>query len=203
MNDKDILIEQLHIISHHDQQLVNNYIYYHNSFVIGNYILIMILMTIIAVNSVMLMSHNNENQLIRKVDNRKLLYSTICQLIAYCLIVASFHIFIGSEKEKTELDLVSQIISRNVNEDYFNYKLDKSELTIDNTQFELLDYYDNKVSDNKIIDYRNVAKFNWFIPVVSEDEDHYFVRKDDPLDMVQHDIVRIDKKDFPSSTVLE
>lgn len=203
MNNNDILIEQLHTILQHDHQLMHDYIYYHNINTISNYLLL-ISIIIFLITSIIMIRNNHKNTVLEQVKNKnKILLIMSYNIIMISMIFASYHLIFDHKIQQSENTLHEQLINRNINEDYFHYKLDKNNITIEDTQFELLDQHDNKVSDFKIIDYRDVAKFNWFINVLSEDKDHYIIKNNDPLDMVNNNIIKVDKKEFYDNKVLE
>ena len=203
MNNNDILIEQLHTILQHDHQLMHDYIYYHNINTISNYLLLMSII-IFLITSIIMIRNNHKNTVLEQVKNKnKILLVMSYNIIMISMIFTSYHLIFDHKIQQSENALHEQLINRNINEDYFHYKLDKNNITLEDTQFELLDQYDNKVSDFKIIDYRDVAKFNWFINVLSEDKDHYIIKNNDPLDMVNNNIIKVDKKEFYDNKVLE
>lgn len=203
MNNNDILIEQLHTILQHDHQLMHDYIYYHNINTISNYLLL-ISIIIFLITSIIMIRNNHKNTVLEQAKNKnKILLIMSYNIIMISMIFTSYHLIFDHKIQQSENDLHEQLINRNINEDYFHYKLDKNNITLEDTQFELLDQYDNKVSDFKIIDYRDVAKFNWFINVLSEDKDHYIIKNSDPLDMVNNNIIKVDKKEFYDNKVLE
>lgn len=203
MNNNDILIEQLHTILQHDHQLMHDYIYYHNINTISNYLLLISIIMFL-ITSIIMIRNNHKNTILEQVKNKnKILLIMSYNFIMISMIFTSYHLIFDHKIQQSENDLHEQLINRNINEDYFHYKLDKNNITLEDTQFELLDQYDNKVSDFKIIDYRDVAKFNWFINVLSEDKDHYIIKNSDPLDMVNNNIIKVDKKEFYDNKVLE
>lgn len=203
MNNNDILIEQLHTILQHDHQLMHDYIYYHNINAISNYLLLMSII-IFLITSIIMIRNNHKNTILEQVKNKnKILLIMSYNFIMISMIFTSYHLIFDHKIQQSENALHEQLINRNINEDYFHYKLDKNNITLEDTQFELLDQHDNKVSDFKIIDYRDVAKFNWFINVLTEDKDHYIIKNSDPLDMVNNNIIKVDKKEFYDNKVLE
>ena len=203
MNNNDILIEQLHTILQHDYQLMHDYIYYHNINTISNYLLL-ISIIIFLITSIIMIRNNHKNTILEHVKNKnKILLIMSYNFIMISMIFTSYHLIFDHKIQQSENALYEQLINRNINEDYFHYKLDKNNITLEDTQFELLDQHDNKVSDFKIIDYRDVAKFNWFINVLTEDKDHYIIKNSDPLDMVNNNIIKVDKKEFYDNKVLE
>lgn len=203
MNNNDILIEQLHTILQHDYQLMHDYIYYHNINTISNYLLL-ISIIIFLITSIIMIRNNHKNTILEQVKNKnKILLIMSYNFIMISMIFTSYHLIFDHKIQQSENALYEQLINRNINEDYFHYKLDKNNITLEDTQFELLDQHDNKVSDFKIIDYRDVAKFNWFINVLTEDKDHYIIKNSDPLDMVNNNIIKVDKKEFYDNKVLE
>lgn len=203
MNNNDILIEQLHTILQHDHQLMHDYIYYHNINTISNYLLL-ISIIIFLITSIIMIRNNHKNTILEQVKNKnKILLIMSYNFIMISMIFTSYHLIFDHKIQQSENALYEQLINRNINEDYFHYKLDKNNITLEDTQFELLDQHDNKVSDFKIIDYRDVAKFNWFINVLTEDKDHYIIKNSDPLDMVNNNIIKVDKKEFYDNKVLE
>lgn len=203
MNNNDILIEQLHTIPTHDNQLMHDYIYYHNINTISNYLLL-ISIIIFLITSIIMIKNNHKNTILEQERNKnKILLIMSYNIIMISMIFTSYHLIFDHKIQQSENALQEQLINRNVNEDYFNYKLDKNNITLEDTQFELLDQHDNKVSDFDIIDYRDVAKFNWFINVLSEDNEHYIIKNNDPLDMVNNNIIQVDKKEFYDNKVLE
>lgn len=203
MNNNDILIEQLHTIPTHDQKLMYDYIYYHNINTISNYLLL-ISIIIFLITSIIMIKNNHKNTILEQERNKnKILLIMSYNIIMISMIFTSYHLIFDHKIQQSENALHEQLINRNVNEDYFHYKLDKNNITLEDTQFELLDQHDNKVSDFDIIDYRDVAKFNWFINVLSEDNEHYIIKNNDPLDMVNNNIIQVDKKEFYDNKVLE
>lgn len=203
MNNNDILIEQLHTIPTHDNQLMHDYIYYHNINTISNYLLL-ISIIIFLITSIIMIKNNHKNTILEQERNKnKILLIMSYNIIMISMIFTSYHLIFDHKIQQSENALHEQLINRNVNEDYFHYKLDKNNITLEDTQFELLDQHDNKVSDFDIIDYRDVAKFNWFINVLSEDNEHYIIKNNDPLDMVNNNIIQVDKKEFYDNKVLE
>lgn len=203
MNNNDILIEQLHTIPTHDQKLMHDYIYYHNINTISNYLL-SISIIIFLITSIIMIKNNHKNTILEQERNKnKILLIMSYNIIMISMIFTSYHLIFDHKIQQSENALHEQLINRNVNEDYFHYKLDKNNITLEDTQFELLDQHDNKVSDFDIIDYRDVAKFNWFINVLSEDNEHYIIKNNDPLDMVNNNIIQVDKKEFYDNKVLE
>lgn len=203
MNNNDILIEQLYTIPTHDQKLMHDYIYYHNINTISNYLLL-ISIIIFLITSIIMIKNNHKNTILEQERNKnKILLIMSYNIIMISMIFTSYHLIFDHKIQQSENALHEQLINRNVNEDYFNYKLDKNNITLEDTQFELLDQHDNKVSDFDIIDYRDVAKFNWFINVLSEDNEHYIIKNNDPLDMVNNNIIQVDKKEFYDNKVLE
>lgn len=203
MNNNDILIEQLHTILQHDHQLMHDYIYYHNINTISNYLLLISIIMFL-ITSIIMIRNNHKNTILEQVKNKnKILLIMSYNFIMISMIFTSYHLIFDHKIQQSENALYEQLINRNINEDYFHYKLDKNNITLEDTQFELLDQHDNKVSDFKIIDYRDVAKFNWFINVLTEDKDHYIIKNSDPLDMVNNNIIKVDKKEFYDNKVLE
>lgn len=203
MNNNDILIEQLHTILQHDHQLMHDYIYYHNINTISNYLLLISIIMFL-ITSIIMIRNNHKNTILEQVKNKnKILLIMSYNFIMISMIFTSYHLIFDHKIQQSENALHEQLINRNINEDYFHYKLDKNNITLEDTQFELLDQHDNKVSDFKIIDYRDVAKFNWFINVLTEDKDHYIIKNSDPLDMVNNNIIKVDKKEFYDNKVLE
>lgn len=203
MNNNDILIEQLHTILQHDHQLMHDYIYYHNINTISNYLLL-ISIIIFLITSIIMIRNNHKNTILEQAKNKnKILLVMSYNIIMISMIFTSYHFIFDHKIQQSENALQEQLINRNVNEDYFHYKLDKNNIKIEDTQFELLDQHDNKVSDLEIIDYRDVSKFNWFINVLSEDNEHYIIKNNDPLDMVNNNIIQVDKKEFYDNKVLE
>lgn len=203
MNNNDILIEQLHTILQHDHQLMHDYIYYHNINTISNYLLLISIIMFL-ITSIIMIRNNHKNTILEQVKNKnKILLIMSYNFIMISMIFTSYHLIFDHKIQQSENALHEQLINRNINEDYFHYKLDKNNITLEDTQFELLDQHDNKVSDFDIIDYRDVAKFNWFINVLSEDNEHYIIKNNDPLDMVNNNIIQVDKKEFYDNKVLE